>query len=220
MAYADANQTNRKVGAGATVLALEVGVAWAIVAALGMTNIPHQDRHIPIVDITPEPPKTDTPKPPPSSHPQDPMPQHPITQIIDLGPTLLPTFGPDHTIGDGDGGGIDPGLLPPTPPPVPTYAPKAARPLGNIANWVTTNDYPTIGLRGEHEGSTRYRLSIDAAGKVTGCSVTTSSGFAELDSAACAVLARRAKFTPASDDTGAKVAGSFSGTVTWRLPQD
>ena len=47
-----------------------------------------------------------------------------------------------------------------------------------------------------------------------------SASHAELDSTTCAVLTRRARFTPATDETGAKVPGSFSGTVTWRLPQD
>ena len=221
MAYADAQQINRKFGAGATVLALEVGIAWAIIAALGMTITTHQDQRIIAVPITPDidPPKP-VPPTPPTAHARDSAPPRPDTRIIDLGAGELPTYGPDRIIGDGDGGGVVLVLPSPTPSPVPSFTPKAARPQGNIANWVTTNDYPTIGLRGEHEGSTRYRLSIDAAGKVTGCSVTASSGFAELDSAACAVLARRAKFTPATDDTGARVAGSFSGTVTWRLPQD
>ena len=220
MAYADANQTNRKFGAGATVLALEVGVAWAIIAALGVTITRPPKTVLQTYPTTPESPKPRDPAPKPSSDPVDSAPQRPITQIFDLGPTAVPTFVPPSTFGEGDGGGIDIPRPTPVPSPVPSFTPKAARPLGNMAQWVTTNDYPTSGLRGEHEGSTRYRLSVDAAGKVTGCGVTTSSGFADLDTAACAVLARRAKFTPATDDTGAKVAGSFSGTVTWRLPQD
>ena len=219
MAYADANQTSRKFGAGATVLALEVGIAWAIIGALGMTITRTVPPTVAAYTVHPEDPKPVTTPPPPSGHPVNQVPQRPDTQIFDLGPTALPTFTPT-TIGDSDGGGVVLTLPTPTPPPVPTFTPKAARPVGNMASWVTTNDYPTIGLRGEHEGSVRYRLSVDAAGKASGCAVTATSGFADLDVAACAVLARRAKFTPATDDSGAKVAGSFSGTVTWRLPQD
>ena len=219
MAYADVNQTNRKFGAGATVLALEVGIAWAIIGALGMTITRTTPPRLDTYTVHPEDPKPVPPPPQPSSHPLDPAPRRPDTQIFDLGPTALPTFTPT-TIGDGDVGGVVLTLPTPTPSPVPSFTLKAARPQGNMASWVTTNDYPTSGLRGEHEGSVRYRLSVDAAGKVTSCSVTATSGFADLDSAACTVLARRAKFTPASDDSGAKVAGNFSGTVTWRLPQD
>ena len=221
MAYADAQQTNRKFGAGASVLALEVGIAWAIVAALGMTITTHQDQRIIAVPIAPDidPPKP-VPSTPPTTQPRDPIPVPPINEFPQIFPTSVPTFIPE-TFGDGtDGGGIDIPRPNPVPSPVPSFTPKAARPLGNTANWVTTNDYPTSGLRGEHEGSTRYRLSVDTAGKVTNCAVTASSGFADLDSATCATLARRAKFTPATDDSGAKVAGSYSGTVTWRLPEE
>ena len=221
MAYADAQQTNRKFGAGATVLALEVGIAWAIIAALGMTITTRKDQRIIAVPIAPDidPPKP-VPSTPPTAHPRDPVLVPPITEFPQIFPTSVPTFGPENTLGSGDGGGLEIPRPTPLPSPVPSFTPKAARPLGNTANWVTTNDYPTIGLRGEHEGSTRYRLSVDTAGKVTNCAVTASSGFADLDSATCATLTRRAKFTPATDDSGARVAGSYSGTVTWRLPEE
>jgi protein TonB len=221
MAYADANQTNRKFGAGASVLAIEVGIAWAIIAALGVTITHHQSGPLIAVPITPDidPPKP-VPSPPPTTHPIDQVPQRPLDRIIVFGPTALPTFGPEPFTGGDDGGGIVIPRPSPTPPPVPTFAPRPARPQGNYANWVTTNDYPTSGLRAEHEGSVRYRLSVDAAGKVTGCSVTGSSGFTDLDTTTCAVLTRRGRFTPASDETGARVAGSYSGTVTWRLPEE
>ena len=212
MAYADANQTNRKFGAGATVLALEMGIAWAIIGALGMTITRPPKTVLQTYPTTPESPKPHDPVPQPSTHPLDPAPRPTLIPPLDLGPIALPTFVPPDTITDvGYGGGIASSLPTPAPSPAPSFTPKAARPQGNMAQWVTTNDYPTSGLRGEHEGSTRYRLSVDAAGKVTSCSVTTSSGFADLDTAACAVLARRAKFTPASDDSGAKVAGNFAG---------
>ena len=220
MAYADANMTNRKWGAGASVLALEVGIAWAVIAGLTMTISRPVPTRVETYQVTPETPKPPVTVPPPTSHPIDVAPVRPLIDPVDLGPTTLPTFAPDNTIVGGDGGGIDIPRPSPTPPPVPTFAPKAARPLGYTGGWVTTNDYPTIGLQREQEGSTRYRLSIDAAGKVNSCTVTTSSGHSELDSTTCAVLTRRARFTPATDESGAKVPGSFSGTVTWRLPQD
>jgi periplasmic protein TonB len=221
MAYADANQTNRKFGAGASVLAIEVGVAWAIVAALGMTITTHTQPNIPTINIPPEPTKPHDPAPQPSSHPIDPAPTRPVDRIIDLGPTVMPTFIPEPFTGSDDGGGkIDIPIPRTSPLPVPTFAPKAARPQGSYASWVTTIDYPASGIRGEHEGTARYKLSIDASGRATGCSVTSSSGFADLDSATCATLMRRARFTPASDETGAKVAGSYNGTVTWRLPEE
>ncbi|MFM5893271.1 MAG: energy transducer TonB [Novosphingobium sp.] len=221
MAYADAQQTQRKFGAGASVLAIEVGIAWAIVAALGMTITRQPKTVLQTYPTTPESPKPHEPVPQPTVHPRAPVPVPPINDFPQLLPTSVPTFIPETFGGGTDGGGIVDIPRPnPVPSPVPSFTPKSARPQGNYAGWVTTNDYPTSGLRGEHEGSTRYKLSVDAAGKPTGCTIAVSSGFADLDAATCSTLMRRAKFTPATDDAGAKVAGSYSGTVTWRLPEE
>ncbi len=108
----------------------------------------------------------------------------------------------------------------PTTTPPPAFKPRAAAPKGKWQQWVTTNDYPTHDLRAEHQGTTRYRLSIDTAGRVSNCAVTTSSGWPGLDKAACDRVSARARFEPASDQSGARVAGSYSGSVTWQIPQD
>ncbi len=157
MAYADVNQTNRKFGAGATVLALEVAIAWAIIGALGMTITRPPKTVLQTYPTTPESPKPHDPVPQPSTHPLDPAPRPTLIPPLDLGPIALTTFVPPDTITDvGYGGGIASSLPTPAPSPAHSFTPKAARPQGNMAQWVTTNDYPTSGLRGEHEGSTRY----------------------------------------------------------------
>ena len=219
MAYADTNSTNRKLGATAAVVALEAGLAWAIIAGLSMT-ITHQDQpRTATFTIPPENPvKPPEPAAEPTAEPQFHA-RRPVVETDDLGPVTLPKF----VAGDGLGGGDDMIEIPrvtPTPPPVPNFTPKSARPKGNIAGWVTTNAYPTSDLRGEHEGSVRYRLTIDTAGNASGCSVVGSSGFAGLDQAACTELLRHARFEPATDDTGARTSGTYTGTVTWRLPRD
>ena len=48
--------------------------------------------------------------------------------------------------------------------------------------------------------------------------VTGSSGFAALDQIACAKVTARARFDPATDDTGAKVAGRYATTIRWEIP--
>ncbi|MFN5085024.1 MAG: energy transducer TonB, partial [Novosphingobium sp.] len=50
--------------------------------------------------------------------------------------------------------------------------------------------------------------------------MTGSSGPEALDQAACAKLMLRGRFEPASDSTGALVAGSYTGAVRWQLPKD
>ena len=222
MAYADTNTNNRKLSTGAAVLLLEAGLAWAVIAGLTMnyTRKPTPKNpdatNFPLPEVKPTEPVKVAPQP-----------QQPDTarRIIDppfiLGPTPLPTFVTET----GDGGGTVIAELPrpepaPTPPPRPSFAPKSARPAGKTGNWVTTNDYPTRELREELEGTTRYRLAISAEGRVTNCSVTASSGSAGLDRAACDNLQRRARFEPATDENGARTAGSYSGTVTWRIPEE
>ena len=220
MAYADANTTNRKLGTSAAVLALEAGLAWAIIAGLTMTITTRKDPRVNTFTIPPETKVNPEVLPTPTSEPR-PHQLRPLTDpVIDLGPTALPTFATPGSLGADDHGSIDPPYVAPTPIAVPSFTPKSARPKGNIASWVSTNAYPSSDLRGEHEGSVRYRLSIDAAGKVNACTVVATSGFAGLDQAACAELLRHAKFDAATDATGARAPGSFTGTVTWRLPQE
>ena len=224
MAYADnfANSANRKLRIGAVVLVFEGALAWAVAAGLVFTG----EREIaprlpgvfvPLPEFTPKPPPDDK-VPAPALRDPKPAPRPPI----DLGPSVLPT-----TTFTEDLGGtstvefpkVDP-LPIPRPVPTPAFTPRAARPKGNTAIWVTTNDYPTSALRRELSGTARYRLAIDAGGKVSGCTITASSGHPELDQATCDKLTRRAQFEPATNDTGARVAGSFGGAVTWQLPLD
>lgn len=222
MAYADNNTSNRKLGAGAAVLMLEAGLAWAVIAGLTMTITRRVDPKIntftvPEVKptVTPEQPKVEPQKQPEVARP-------PLNPIVELAPTGPATHFADDALGDGAGTVIELPRPEPSaiPSPRPSFAPKAAHPKGKTGGWVTTNDYPTSDLRGEHEGTTRYRLAISADGRVTECSVTASSGFAGLDRAACDNLKRRAQFDPASDETGARSAGSFSGSVIWRIPEE
>ena len=221
MAYADNHSANRNLGTGAAVLALEAGLAWAIIAGLAMT-INRTDKPRIATFAIPDEPETTPPPPQPqaSAQPDRPAPRPRVDPIYDLGPSALPTFIADDKLGSGDAGTVEFPRVQPTPSPLPSFTPKAARPKGKTAGWVTTNDYPTSDLRQEHEGSVRYRLTIDAGGKVSDCAVVASSGFTGLDQATCAQLTRRGQFDPATDDSGGRVASSYSGTVTWRLPPD
>jgi protein TonB len=63
-------------------------------------------------------------------------------------------------------------------------------------------------------------LLIGSDGRVESCVVTQSSGFAGLDEATCRNLARRGRFDAATDESGSRVAGSFSGSIRWEIPKD
>lgn len=106
------------------------------------------------------------------------------------------------------------------PPPPPKFQPKPAAPKGNPGSWATTNDYPTRALREEREGTTGFRVSVGPDGRVTSCSVTSSSGSSDLDEATCSNVTRRARFNPAMDGEGRPTTGSYSSGVRWVIPKE
>jgi TonB family protein len=123
----------------------------------------------------------------------------------------------------------------PPPAPPPTYAPappafvvappdkgKASPPVpkNNPGSWVSTNDYPSRSLQMEEQGTTTFLLSIGTNGLVTRCTVTSSSGSADLDSATCTNITRRARFYPAQDERGRAIASTYVNRVNWRIPYD
>lgn len=226
MAYADANTKSRNLTTGAAVIAIEVGLAWAIVTGLAITAHHVSEERIAAFQV---PKATPSPAPPP---PQDPSRRvieppvvvpNPVFTLTPIDPTPFarsePSLGDatDGTIRDFDFPGKEPLA---TASAKPLYTPKAAKPKGDSSRWLTTDDYPRRGLLNQREGRTSYRLSIDASGRVTSCSVVKSSGFEELDQATCQLLPRRARFEPARDEAGAAVSGSYAGSVTWRLPPE
>lgn len=116
---------------------------------------------------------------------------------------------------------VVPIIAPPAPvPAAPRVQPRQPTPKGNPANWATTNDYPTRALREEREGTTSFRVTVGPDGRVTGCSVTSSSGSPDLDDATCQNVTRRARFNPATDGEGQPTSGSYANRVRWVIPKD
>lgn len=226
MAYADAETGTRKLTAGAAVVALELGLFWALINGLSYTRTFIDEIHTGGFPL-PSPTPTKTPPPPTDK----PTPQGPIvvpSPVITLGPsnpTPTPTDIPSTPAGGETGSGPGPTATPtpaptPTPTPKPLYQPKAAKPKGDTSGWLTTDDYPTRSIRERQEGRTGYRLAIDSIGRVTGCAITSPSGYTELDTRACQLLPKRARFDPARDTNGAAVNGSYTGNIQWRLPPE
>lgn len=86
------------------------------------------------------------------------------------------------------------------------------------ASWISPDDYPTRALRLNEQGLVSFTLDVSAKGKVTRCTVTTSSGSKILDSETCAIMRSRGRFEPAKDATGAAVASTYSSRFTWSIP--
>lgn len=222
MAYVDTINSNRRVGTLALVGAIHVAAGYALVTGLAANVIPKIKGEFVSVFIPKPPEPLPTPTVTPRTKPDEttfaPPPPHPqqANPFQSGGPIALPSYAAEE-----GGGTIGEVTFPdPGPSPSPSFATKSARPKGNPGLWVSTNDYPQSAIRAEAEGLVKFRLSIGTNGRVTGCEITGSSGNTALDEAACAKLAMRGRFEPASDSTGALVAGSYTGAVRWQLPKE
>jgi protein TonB len=218
MAYLDTQPLSRRLASLGTAGIIELAIGAALVAGLSVTMTPPKadPPQIPI-DYTPAPPPPETPQPPAQpidsvvTAPKPPIALDPAPQPLPI-PTLdslpypVPTAGPT----------FEPRA---TPQPRPSVIPAVARPRNNPATWVTPLDYPARDLREGNQGTTYFRVVIGTNGRVQACEVTRSSGFASLDKAACNNISRRARFDAASDETGAKIVGTYASSVKWQIPR-
>jgi TonB family protein len=99
-------------------------------------------------------------------------------------------------------------------------APSATppHPANNPASWVSVADYPAEAVQKHQEGAVTFAVSVDSAGKVTNCKTTASSGSPALDAATCSLVSTRAQFTPARDESGKPVIGTYSSRIRWVYP--
>lgn len=137
---------------------------------------------------------------------------------FDFGSTPIGTLPGVDELAEPVLGPVDFGIPGPTPSASP-FDPVDARPRNNPGRWVLDNDYRSSWLRQGLSGSARFTLAIDAAGKVNNCTITRSTGHDVLDAATCELVTKRARFDAARDGTGKPVAGKFSGSITWNIPE-
>ncbi|WP_432769755.1 energy transducer TonB [Sphingopyxis sp.] len=94
------------------------------------------------------------------------------------------------------------------------------QPAINPGRWVTNDDYPPEAMREEREGTTGFRITIDAKGLPADCEIVSSSGHADLDAATCRLVVERARFTPGRDAAGRATGGTYSNRIRWQIPDD
>ncbi|MFZ5747429.1 MAG: energy transducer TonB [Pseudomonadota bacterium] len=228
MAYADRDVSGSRVVAIVLVAIIVAGLGYAFVTGLAYQYIKKAQENLKTFDIEePPPPPEEVPPPPPP--PDTPVPPPP-TQIV-VPPALvqvptppppipttptIPKFAP--TIAPPSPPAPERAPTPPPPPPPPRVA-KALKPRTAPGSWVTDDDYPSAAIRAEEQGTVGFRLDVDASGKVTNCTVTSSSGSSLLDNTACSLLKRRARFSPAEDANGNKIPAAFNSKIRWDLPR-
>jgi TonB family protein len=103
-----------------------------------------------------------------------------------------------------------------SPPPLSRPNPK---PKGNPGNWATSNDYPSVALQQEIEGTSGFSVTVGPDGRVSDCVITKSSGSPELDETTCTNVKRRARFEPALDASGTPTTGKYANRVRWQIPR-
>ncbi|MBV8686017.1 MAG: energy transducer TonB [Alphaproteobacteria bacterium] len=175
----------------------------------------------PVDEVKPPPEK---PKPQPKL---EPVQEHVTTTTpkIDLPPIDPPPLPPPPTFPGGTSlTGLSDGPIAEPPPPLPSPPPpppphiEPARAKANLASYVSDSDYPSIAIRAEEQGTTRFRLAVGPDGKVSDCIVTGSSGSSALDQATCRIMKARARFTPARDGAGRPTGDTVANAIRWVLP--
>ena len=215
MAYADQEMSGNRIAAFVVVALLHILVGYALVTGLAYEAVQQVVKKVTTVDIKKEEPKEEPPPPPKQDAAPPPIVAPPPKINVNVTPPPVQTV-----VTPPPAAPVVPIIAPPAPVPAPRVQPKQPTPKGNPANWATTNDYPTRALREEREGTTGFRVTVGADGRVTSCSITSSSGSPDLDEATCSNVTRRARFNPATDGEGNPTTGQYSSRVRWVIPKD
>jgi periplasmic protein TonB len=224
MSYANRRQmsSNRTV-AIIFVALLHVLLGYALISGLAYNVIKKAAEDLKTFDVEDEPPPPpEEPPPPPEEVPQtEPPPVAPPplvrTNVAPPPPIQSVDTAPPRIVNPIP---APPAIAPPPPPPPPPVRVQPAKARANLASYVSDDDYPANAIRDEQQGTTRFTLSVGPDGRVSNCSVTSTSGSSALDQATCRIMKSRARFTPATDSTGAKTSDSVSGAIKWVLPND
>jgi periplasmic protein TonB len=222
MAYADQQMSGNKIIAIFIVALIHIVIGYTLVTGLAYSAAQTIIERVTTVDITEPPPPPDDeppPPPPPDSAPPPPVAPPPPISIAVTPPQIqtqenIPPPAPPARI-------IPPAAPPAPPPPPPPPPPSQARAASpnNQASWARRiqDNYPARAIRDETEGRVGVRVTIDANGRVSGCTVSSSSGSSVLDSAACDGMTRYARYNPALDAAGNATTGTATTTIVYQL---
>lgn len=212
MAYADHSEASSRTISIIIVALIHVVLGYAFVTGLGMKYVKKAAEQLNVIDVKEEPPPPDEPPPPPPKPADVPPPPVVAPPPVVQTPVAAPPIQTAPT--------PPPVVLPPAPTAPPPPRPvTAASPKGRPGDWVTSDDYPSRALRENRSGVVGLRLDVGVDGKATNCTVTSSSGHSDLDSTACQLVVRRARFKPATGSDGAPMASSWSSRFVWRIPE-
>jgi protein TonB len=226
MSYANRRQMSGNRTVSIVIVALlHVLLGYAIITGLAYNVVKKAAEDLKTFDVEeePPPPPEEPPPPPPEQQVETPPPvvsPPPLVRTNTPPPPVTTTNVAPPPVITPTAPTAPPAPPAPPPPPPPPVKLQPAKARGSLPGLITTDDYPQDAIRNEQQGTTAIRLDVGPDGRVTNCTVTSSSGSSSLDNTACRLLKSRARFTPATDSTGAKVSDSVSTRIRWQLPED
>jgi protein TonB len=218
MSYAEKKQiSGNRTLAIIMVLVIQFALGYAIVTGLAYNVIKKAGENLKVIDVEEQPPPPEEPPPPPKDMPKVPPPPmtppplvrmqapEPPIQVVEspvIPPVAPPVIAPPR---------------PPSPPPPRQAEPKSL--VGNLQGLISSDDYPASALDNNEQGSVSVTLTVGPSGRVTGCSVGSSSASSTLNNATCRLLSARARFSPAQDGNGNPVTSTTTARITWRIAE-
>lgn len=219
MAYADQEMSGSRIVSIVIVALIHLVIGYLLVTGLAMSAVKTVVQRVTTVDIDEPEPEEEEPPPPEPDQEVVPPPVAPPAPI-----NIAPAPPPIQTTTV-----IEPErpvirevqVVRPTPTPTPSPTQSRARAAARDGQnrWAARiqSNYPRRAVQREIEGNVGVSVTIGPDGRVTGCSVTSSSGSEDLDEAACEGMQRYARYEPALDDAGNPTTGRDSMTIVYRL---
>ncbi len=93
-----------------------------------------------------------------------------------------------------------------------------AVPVDNGRNWLTDQDYPADARKRGEEGAILFVTLNSPEGRIVRCDIIQSQLSSELNDRTCTLITARAKFRPATDETGAPAYSEWQTRIEWTLP--
>ena len=225
MSYAQRKEMsgNRTV-AIVIVALLHAVLGYALVTGLAYNIVKKAAEDLKTFNVEEEPPPPEEVPPPPENIPETPpqvvspppivrtnvAPPPPMAVVREAPPPVITPTAPPAPPRPAP---------PPPPPPPPQVVTKAQSATGALQGLISGDDYPSSALNNEEQGLVVARLSIGADGRVTGCSVSSSSGSRALDTATCRILRSRARFTPARLSNGQPTTDTHIARIRWQIQE-
>ena len=213
MAYADQGMSSNRVIAIVIVVLIHLVLGYTLVTGLAYSATKKIIERVTTVDIEEPEPEPEEPPPPPPDEvmPPPPVAPPPPINVATTPPQIQVVQNPPPPVREVIR------IAEPPPPPPPSQA-RGVRPDGQ-GRWAARiqQNYPSRAVRDGTEGTVGVSVTVNTDGRVSACTVTSSSGSSILDQAACSGMERYARFDPALNDAGNPISSSYSTRIVYRL---